>query len=50
MTETKRENEREIVLAILLEVLEKDQFSHIVIRSALDKYSYLPKKDRGEKD
>ena len=46
MTETKRENEREIVLAILLEVLEKDQFSHIVIRSALDKYSYLPKKDR----
>ena len=46
MTETKRENEREIVLAILLEVLEKDQFSHIVIRAALDKYSYLPKKDR----
>ena len=47
MTETtKRENEREIVLAILLEVLEKDQFSHIVIRQALDKYSYLPKKDR----
>lgn len=46
MTETKKENEREIVLAILLEVLEKDQFSHIVIRSALDKYSYLSKKDR----
>ena len=46
MTDTKKENDREIVLAILLEVLEKDQFSHIVIRSALDKYSYLPEKDR----
>ena len=32
MTETKKENEREIVLAILIEVLEKNQFSHIVIR------------------
>lgn len=31
MTETKKENEREIVLAILIEVLEKNQFSHIVI-------------------
>ena len=28
MTETKKENEREIVLAILIEVLEKNQFSH----------------------
>ena len=46
MTETKKENEREIVLAILIEVLEKNQFSHIVIRQALDKYSYLPQKDR----
>ena len=44
MTETKKENEREIVLAILIEVLEKNQFSHIVIRQALDKYSYLPKR------
>ena len=44
MTETKKENEREIVLAILIEVLEKNQFSHIVIRQALDKYSYLPQK------
>ena len=46
MTETKKENEREIVLAILIEVLEKNQFSNIVIRQALDKYSYLPQKDR----
>ena len=46
MTETKKENEREIVLAILIEVLEKNQFSHIVIRQALDKYSYLSQKDR----
>ena len=44
MTETKKENEREIVLAILIEVLEKNQFSHIVIRQALDKYSYLPQR------
>ena len=28
MTETKKENEREIVLAILIEVLEKNQFSY----------------------
>lgn len=46
MTDAKKENNREIVLGILLEVLEKDQFSHIVIRMALDKYSYLPKQDR----
>ena len=46
MTETKKENEREIVLAILIEVLEKNQFSHIVIRQALDKYSYLSQKER----
>ena len=38
MTETKKENEREIVLAILIEVLEKNQFSHIVIRQALVNY------------
>ena len=36
MTETKKENEREIVLAILIEVLEENQFSHIVLRQALD--------------
>ena len=32
------------MLAILIEVLEKNQFSHIVIRQALDKYSYLPQR------
>ena len=36
MTETKKENEREIVLAILIEVLEKNQFSHIVIRHLIN--------------
>lgn len=44
--DAKQENEREIVLAILLEVLEKDQFSHIVLRMALEKYSYLSGQER----
>lgn len=46
MTDRKTDNNREIVLRILLEVLEKNQFSHIVIRMALDKYSYLQEQDR----
>ncbi|MCI6676720.1 MAG: 16S rRNA (cytosine(967)-C(5))-methyltransferase RsmB [Clostridiales bacterium] len=39
-------NGREVVLDILLEVLEKQQFSHIVMRQALDKYGYLTKQER----
>lgn len=39
-------NGREIVLDILLEVLEKRAFSHIVIRQALEKYGYLSKQER----
>lgn len=35
------------MLDILIEVLEKKQYSHLVIRQALDKYSYLPKQSRG---
>lgn len=42
----KNDNERAIALEILLEVLERGGFSHIVIRMALDKYSYLSKSER----
>ena len=37
---------RELVLDILLEILEKGQHSHVVLRQALEKYQYLPKSDR----
>lgn len=37
---------RELVLDILLEVNEKDQYSHLVIRDVLNKYQYLEKQER----
>lgn len=40
------ENERLIVLDILMEVLEQKHYSHLVIRQALTKYGYLPKQSR----
>lgn len=43
---TTNTNIRELVLDILIEVNEKDQYSHLVIRSVLDKYRYLEKKER----
>ncbi len=43
---TTNTNIRELVLDILIEVNEKDQYSHLVIRSVLDKYQYLDKKER----
>ena len=33
-------NERELVLGILMEVTEKGQYSHIVLREVLGKYQY----------
>ena len=36
-------NTREIVLAVLNEVLEEDKYSHIVLREVLEKYQYLEK-------
>lgn len=39
-------NEREIVLDVVLEVLEKKKFSHLVVQQALAKYGYLEKKQR----
>lgn len=37
---------REIVLDILMEVLEKGSFVHLVLNQALQKYQYLDKSDR----
>lgn len=42
----KRINTREIVLQMLLEILEKGEYSHIVLKGVLDKYAYLEKTDR----
>ena len=37
---------RELVLDILMEVNEKEQYSHLVIREVLNKYQYLEKQER----
>ena len=39
-------NTRELILGILLEVMEENQYSHLVIRAVLDKYQYLEKQER----
>lgn len=39
-------NTRDLALEILIEINERGQFSHIVLRSVLDKYQYLPKQER----
>lgn len=41
-------NTRELILDILMEVNEKEQYSHLVIRSVLDKYQYLEKQERAQ--
>lgn len=38
--------DREIILDALLEILEKKQYSHLVMKAVLDKYEYLPKMQR----
>lgn len=43
---TKEPALREIILDILMEVLEKHQYSHLVLAQALTKYRYLEKADR----
>lgn len=43
---TKTVNLREIVLGILMEVTEEEEYSHVVIRGVLEKYQYLEKRDR----
>ena len=37
---------RELVLEILMEVNEKEQYSHLVLRDVLNKYQYLEKQER----
>lgn len=39
-------NTREIILGILLQIEEEDAPCHLIIRNALTKYQFLPKKDR----
>ena len=39
-------NTRELILGILLEVNKEGQYSHLVIRSTLEKYQYMEKQER----
>ena len=39
-------NNREIILEILMEILEKKQFSHVVINNTIENFSFLDKRDR----
>lgn len=39
-------NTRELILGILMEVTREGSYSHVVLRSVLEKYQYLEKKER----
>lgn len=39
-------NLREIVLSTLIEILEEEKYSHVVLREVLEKYQYLEKRER----
>ncbi|MCI7493034.1 MAG: 16S rRNA (cytosine(967)-C(5))-methyltransferase RsmB [Lachnobacterium sp.] len=39
-------NTRELVLEMLIEIIEKNQYSHLILRDVLDKYQYLSKQER----
>lgn len=43
---TKETDSREIALDILIEILERSGYSHIILRQALNKYQYLDKTER----
>lgn len=43
---TKTINTREIVLDVLMEVLEKNKYSHLILNQALKKHQFLDKQDR----
>lgn len=43
---TKETDSREISLDILIEILERGGYSHIILRQALNKYQYLDKSER----
>lgn len=40
------ENTRELAVDMLLEMIEKNKYSHLVIREVLDKYNYLDNRDK----
>ena len=40
------ENTRELIVDILLEIGEKERYSHLVIRDVLDKYNYMAPRDK----
>ena len=39
-------NLREVILGVLMEITEEGAYSHVVLRDVLDKYQYLPKRER----
>ena len=39
-------NVREIILEILMDVMEEEEYSHVVLGKVLEKYQYLEKRDR----
>ena len=39
-------NTRDLVLEMLLEINEKGQYSHLILRDVLNKYQYLSKQER----
>ncbi len=43
---TKPTESRELILDILMEILERGGYSHVILRQALEKYQYLEKQDR----
>lgn len=43
---TNGDNVRAIALEILMDVTQEKEYSHLAIRSALDKFQYLPKQER----
>lgn len=45
-TVIKQVNLREIILEALIEITEEEAYSHVVLRSVLEKYQYLEKRDR----
>ena len=40
------ENTRELAVNMLLEIVEKDRYSHLVIRDVLNKYDYMEGRDK----
>ena len=43
---TKQVTERELVLAILMEVTQQNVYSHLALNAVLEKYQYLEKTER----